>query len=496
MKTRSYFLIVVLFLAGFSLSGKDYAASSFGIKSNGTTLNTTSIQKAIDFISENGGGRLVFKVGRYLTGTIVLKDNVTIELGEGAILVGSTNPYDYIFVNGTYGGGLVTSNGAKNIGITGLGVIEGQGTQTALNFFEQVTHGYIQDRLANGRVARRPDLIYLFESKNIRIEGINVNNACNWTLVCERCDSLEINGVTVNSRAYWNNDGIDIVDCTNTFIHDCFVTASDDGICLKSHHADYGCDNVVVRHNTVISSASGIKFGTMGYGGFRNIRIVDNIVYDTFRSAIAIESVDGGMTENIVVDSLQSYNTANPIYLVVGSRNGKTSGMRGVRISNVYAEVPAKKMDLGVPYEGPTLEDEPRNVTPCAIVGLDGNPVSDVTFEHVEIKFPGGGNPAYARVGLKELDKVPEMPTAYPEFSQFKELPAWGVFIRHATGIRFNDVKISAETADYRPAIVLHDVDGGIFTDVEVAAPKLKGTIFSYKSKNIRKIKKQSSFLK
>ena len=74
---------------------KDYQMTMFGIKSDGTTMNTRSIQKAIDFISENGGGRLVFTVGRYLTGSIHLKSNVTIHLGEGAVLVGSTNPYDY-----------------------------------------------------------------------------------------------------------------------------------------------------------------------------------------------------------------------------------------------------------------------------------------------------------------------------------------------------------------------------------------------------------------
>ncbi len=79
----------------FRISAKDYNASLFGIKSNGTTLNTTSIQKGIDFIHENGGGRLVFYVGRYLTGTIYLKSNVTIQLEEGAILVGSLNPLDY-----------------------------------------------------------------------------------------------------------------------------------------------------------------------------------------------------------------------------------------------------------------------------------------------------------------------------------------------------------------------------------------------------------------
>ena len=78
MKTLRYILAVAASLAVLPLSAKDYYASTFGIKSNGTTMNTTSIQKAIDFISEEGGGKLIFKVGRYLTGSIELKDNVTI----------------------------------------------------------------------------------------------------------------------------------------------------------------------------------------------------------------------------------------------------------------------------------------------------------------------------------------------------------------------------------------------------------------------------------
>jgi len=487
MKALRQILAAACILAAFPLSAADHYASEFGIKSNGTTLNTTSIQKAIDFISENGGGKLIFKVGRYLTGTIVLKDNVTIELGEGAILVGSTNPYDYQFINGAYGGGLVVADEAENIGITGLGVIDGQGTQTALNFFEQVTHGFIKDNLANGRATQRPHLIYLFRSKNVLLQGINANNSTEWTVVCERCDSLTIDNVTVNSRAYWNNDGIDIVDCSNTIVKNCFVSSADDGICLKSHNASFGCENVVVRDNTITSSASAIKFGTMSLGGFRNIRILNNTVYDTFRSAVAIEAVDGGVACDIVVDSLKSYNTINPIFLIVGERRGVRSGMHDVTILNVYAEVPAAKPDLGVTYEGPTLEDEPRNPTPCSIVGLEGNNITNVTLKDIEIRFPGGGDPEYAKVGTNELDKVPEMPGVYPEFSQFKELPAWGFYIRHAEGVSFSNVRISAAKADYRPAIVLHDVTNGTFRKVKATSPKLKGTIYQYKSRNIRK---------
>ena len=100
MKLVRSLLIVCLMATVIPLCAKDYPASLFGIKSNGEVMNTNSIQRAIDHISANGGGRLVFKVGRYLTGTIHLKSNVTIDLGEGAVLVGSTNPYDYEFFNG------------------------------------------------------------------------------------------------------------------------------------------------------------------------------------------------------------------------------------------------------------------------------------------------------------------------------------------------------------------------------------------------------------
>ena len=483
---KKYIISAILILGSLSLSAKDYYASEFGIKSNGTTLNTTAIQKAIDFISEEGGGKLIFKVGRYLTGTIELKDNVTIDLGEGAILVGSTNPYDYRKSGEAFA--LLIANGAKNIAVTGLGVLDGQGREVANNFLGQIANGFIKDPLKLGRPADRPHLMYLLNCTNVTVKGINLRSSACWTFTCDRCVNLHIDKVTVDSRAFWNNDGIDIVDCKDAVIENCFVNASDDGICLKSHHADVCNDNIIVRNNTITSSASAIKFGTFGVGGFRNIQILNNTVYDTFRSAIAIESVDGGFCENVLVDGLKSYNTANPIFLTIGQRRGKNlSSMENITIRNVYAELSTTKPDYGLDYEGPSMEDEPRNVSPCSIVGLEGQMIKNVTIENVEIKFPGGGDPNYAKVGVNELSKVPELPTAYPEFSVWKELPAWGFYLRHVEGVTFSNVKLSAAAADYRPAIVLDDVNGGSFK-VKATSPKSKGTI--YQAKNCKNIKK------
>lgn len=501
-KIRHLILVALMTLAAANVAAKDYQMTLFGIKSDGTTMNTRSIQKAIDYIAQQGGGRLVFTVGRYLTGSIHMRSNVTLHLSEGAILVGSTNPYDYdMELNAWYG--LVLANKQDNIAITGKGVIEGQGRALANNFLAQACNGIINDPLKLGRVANRPKLIYFRECNNVTVKDITLQNPAFWTQTYDQCTNLVIDGITVHSRAYWNNDGMDIVDCNGALIQNCYVDATDDAICLKSHDAKSLCQNITVRNNKACSSASGIKFGTASVGGFKNIRIVNNTIFDTFRSAITIQAVDGGHVENIIVDSLRAINTGNPIYLVVGQRRGDAhelikvnddtnkpgrSRMDNVHISNVYAEVPGTKPDAGYEYEGPT-EDNPRNISPSAIVGLENNHITNVSIENVEIVYPGGGDPNYARVGTDELDKVPEMPRAYPEFSQHKELPAWGFYVRHADGVTFRNMRLTARKADYRPAIVLDDVNRGSFTKIKVAEPKAgkKQQIFAHNSKQIKK---------
>src|SRR5216117_2678384 len=100
------------------VSAKDYPVSLFGISSDGVTLNTRSIQFAIDYIHQQGGGRLVFDVGRYLTGSIHLKSDVGLHLKEGAVLLGSLNPMDYDKNRLT---ALILGSGEENISITGKG---------------------------------------------------------------------------------------------------------------------------------------------------------------------------------------------------------------------------------------------------------------------------------------------------------------------------------------------------------------------------------------
>ena len=251
-------MLAALVAVSFPLHSKDYNASMFGAKSNGTTLNTNSIQKGIDYISENGGGRLVFYVGRYLTGSIYLKSNVTIHLEEGAILVGSVNPFDYDRnFNWT---ALIFALDQENIGITGKGVIDGQGFQVATNLVDMIHKGVVKDPLKYDRPNEtiRPQNIYFRGCRNIVVRDINLRDPGSWNQQYDQCRNLVIDNITVDSKSYWNNDGVDIVDCDSVVVSNSYFDAADDGICLKSHSPDFVCQNVYIHNNTVRTSANGI----------------------------------------------------------------------------------------------------------------------------------------------------------------------------------------------------------------------------------------------
>ncbi len=477
--TKIKFLCIVFCLLCIARAqAKDYNISDFGAKADGTTVNTRAIQYAIDMIHEKGGGRLVFPLGRYVSGSIHLKSGVTLHLEEGSVLLGSTNPLDYDMVVYT---AFVLAYKQENIGITGKGLIDCRGRQVAYNLVDLIHRGIVNDPLRSGRPteAIRPMVISFHSCNNITIEDISLTNSASWVQTYEQCKNLKIDRITVHSNAYWNNDGLDVVDCENATVTNSFFDSSDDAICLKSHDPNYMCKNILIRNNVARSGASGIKFGTVSRGGFVDIKIYNNKVYDTYRSAITIAAVDGATVENVVVDTLDAIHTGNVIYLRIGERSeGKQPSMKNITISNVYAEVPAGKPDKGYDYEGP-IHHLPRNISPASIVGLSDHYITDVKLKNITIVYPGGGNPYYAKVGTtpEELAKVPEMRKSYPEFSQFRELPAWAFYVRHAKNIEFDNVKVIAEKPDYRPAVVLDDahkvtIKGVTYTEPDAGKKK------------------------
>ena len=489
-----YFAVFFFLLTGLQAWSKDYNITDFGVQSDGSILYTTSIQRAIDAVHERGGGRLVFPTGKYITGSIYLKSNVTIHFEQGAVLYGSTNPFDYVKDPVAGWQSMIFAIRQDNVGITGPGIIDGRGYITANNLVSLIHYGIVADALRHDRPVEtnRPQNIHFRECNNVTITGITLRDAASWTQTYDQCKNVYVDNIRVDANSYWNNDGIDIVDCDGVVIKNSWFDAADDVICFKSHSAAHTCQNVVVDNCVGRSGANGLKFGTVSLGGFKNFKVTNITIYDTYRSAITFAAVDGAEIENIVVDGLKAINTGNVIYLRIGDRRsaGKTPYMKNITISNVYAEVPDFKPDKGYNYEGP-IEDLPRNISPASISGMPGNLIRDVTLKNITIVYPGGSDSLYAYRGTRpaELDSIPELLNAYPEFSYWKELPAWGFYLRHVQGITFDNVVLKAKKREYRPAIVMDDVHHGDFKGMVIQEPESqsKEQVIIYKSTNIVK---------
>lgn len=303
-------------------------------------------------------------------------------------------------------------------------------------------------------------------------------------------------------------DGLDVTDSKNVRITNCFINASDDGICLKSENPKLACENIWIDSCTVRSSANGFKMGTAGTGGFKDIKVRNLTVFDTYRSAIALESVDGGFLENIDIQNVVAKNTGNAIFIRLGKRNksGNTATLKGIYIANMKADIPLYKPDQGYPIEGPPDhlkpgEDKmprrpghfhiyghpflPYNLIPSSIVGLPGHPVKDVTLENIEITYGGRADKNIAFIPLNKITEIPENEAGYPEFSMWGELPAWGFYLRHAEGIKMKNVTINYREADFRPAFVFDDVKKVEMTDINILSASEMPVIYQNNSQEI-----------
>ncbi len=398
--TRGFVSLMFLLTLGARVqaqsAGVMRSVASYGAKPDGRTLNTQAINRAISACSTAGGGTVVFPAGEYLSGSIQLLKNVTLQLEAGAVIVGSTNLEDYALepVPGRAEpsrAGLLTTRGASDIAITGRGVVEGNGMffvdPVKLKLREELDYEKKYTRqgedfmnpkygTADGPLEPkdRPDnMLRFFNCTNILLSGVTLRNSPVWTVHFVQCERVNITGVAINSfgggRRVPNDDGIDLSDTRSVHISDCDIQNGDDSIVVL------GGERITVANCTLSSRSAAVRVGFAG-ADIRDCVFANLVIFDSNRG-LAVNVRGSNSVENVLFSDIVIQTR-----LVTGHWWGKGEPI----------QVSAVPWDPKIQQIGRIKNVRFRNITaesPSGIVvyGCEQSVIQDLLFQGVKIRI-------------------------------------------------------------------------------------------------------------
>ncbi len=427
-----------------------------GARGDGKTNDRNAIQASIDDCASAGGGIVYIAPGTYLTGMLLLKSNVTLYLEAGATILGSKNVEDYLFKPGqdaksdAVAKHFIYARKASNIAICGFGTIDGQGP----SFWKPAGKpAPAEDVLWKANITweweampRPASIVEFVECSNVRVEGITLKDAPEYTLRAIASDSVYIHGIRIRNPVHGvNTDGIDIICSQNVFISNCDIATGDDAICLKSENPfseSLLTRNVVVTNCVITGCCNGFKVGTGTHGGVENITFSNSVIENRevpfnqrIECGIALEMVDGGWLEGVNITGIRMQRVRAPIFIRRGNRTPRQDGtpgyLRGVMIDGIHAT---------------------GAIISSSITGIPGFPVEDVSLSNIRIDSEEQGKEAWVNA------EIPEAANKYPTSFMFGRLPSAGLYCRHVSGLRMNNVEFHLTASEERPAFMGDDI--------------------------------------
>jgi len=447
---------------------------NFGATGDGATIDTPAINRAIATAAASGGGTVVVPAGTYACYSIHLKSNVCLYLDQGATILAASVPlagtatggYDDAEPQGAwepyqdYGhnhwhNSLIWGEGLTNISILGPGLIHGKGLSRGDSKDKD-----LPDVKAPG-VGNKS--IALKHCTNVILRDFSILQGGWFGILATGVDNLTIDNLKIDT----NRDGMDIDCCRNVRISNCTVNSPwDDGICLKSSYAlGYArpTENLTIADCYVTGAydlgsvldgtwkqtnggprkygTGRIKCGTESNGGFKGITVT-NCVFDQCMG-FALETVDGAVCEDITFSNVAMRGVHGaPFFMRLGSR---MRGPAGVPIGALRRIILTNIVSSGA------------GQLPSILAGIPGHPIEDIKINDLYLEQTGGAPPAMGAFYPRERADV------YPEPTMFGDLPASGIFLRHARNFEMSNVEIATQYPDARPAFWLEDVDGADF---------------------------------
>lgn len=425
----------------------------FGAVNDGITDCTEAIQSAIDSVASEGGGRIYFPSGKYLSRTIYLKDNCVLRLESGSELIASSDYLSYghperkpLWFNGsgnpmwTQYWAFIVAVKASGVGIEGNGIINGRGG-TNNNIFPN----------PSDPEKRRPFLIIFDRCYDCFLRDVTLKDPACYNFLGFDVRNMKVSGVKILSRESGNGDGLDFDGGRDVTISDCYIDAGDDAISLKSTKKDEICERFVISNCILKSKWAAIRLGTESTDAMRDITVA-GCVFNNCRDGLKIQTCGGALYENMVFSSITMRDVIRPFFITANrfrmsyDEEGfwpKGSLIRNMTFSDIIVDMPQ--------------DGEMYDQTGFVITGTKDNIIQDLMFRNVKVKFYGDNKP-------KNMDvlQLYDYSQQYPEITHLGQLPTGGVYVRYAKNIVFSECDFTYKNKDARPIMFFDHVQANV----------------------------------
>ena len=383
--------VVAMGVAGAAHAAKVCDVRAYGAKGDGTTKDTAAIQKAIDACA-GAGGTVKLGGGTFVSGPIVLKSNITLDVEKGATLLGSPDRADFPkadFARNPTVQPFVSAPNAEHVTITGGGTIDGNG-----HIWWEYVRG-VKDAGVLGNDHPRPMGIVFDHTKHVRMEDITVQNAGFWQIVPYYADDLTFRNIKILAPHSPNTDAIDPFSSSNIVIDHVFSSVGDDNIAIKSGAInspgpDAPSKNITITDCT-FENGHGLSIGSEVAGGAQNIHA----------ERIHFKGTDNGI--RIKANRDRGADVSNISFKDIDMVDVKTAILVSEYYPKVFPEgdVAAAPVTRLTPlFHNFVIENVKATGSNAAgvIVGLPEAPVKDIVLKNVDIQAKTGMRIAYANV--------------------------------------------------------------------------------------------------
>ena len=402
MNSRMALSLATIFVAAtLPASAKVCDAKAYGAKADGVTKNTKAIQTAIDACSAAGGGTVKLAGGTFVSGPIVLRSQVTLDIDKGTTLLGSPDHADYpakteFKAPGTQS--LVSADHAEDIAITGSGTIDGNGESWWAEARKTHNAGIV------GEVQFRPRLVVFDHCKRVKIEGVTIQNSPSWQVVPYYTDHMVIRNVRILAPQHSpNTDAIDPFSSSNMVIDHVYADVGDDNIAIKSGIINSPGPDDPSRNITITDCefmhGHGLSIGSEIAGGANTIH-AERIHFKGTDQGIRIKANRdrGSQVYDISFKDITMEDVKNPIliseYYPKALPEGEVASAPITRLTPFFHDITIENVKAV------------KSANAGIIVGLPESPVKNLTLKNVDIAAETGMTVAYAEVTGSDMHLI------------------------------------------------------------------------------------------